>query len=211
MPLAVRIRGGQGPEAVEGRFEIAPELQRVEAGEAIDAGELGIGGVGGEAIIADELADDGAVLLFDMGAIVLLPGPTAGEGDAALSAVVVQALVDELAAVIAVEPEERHGQALAHAMHAPAHPLVPLAPDRLELDPGGGDVHGAERTEVKALRTAAAVGDEIDLEEPGPGVVPLGEGADGDLVAKPGPHPRGGGPARGPGWPARGRGAGRGG
>src|SRR5713101_5188396 len=255
MPLAVRIRGGQGPEAVEGRFEIAPELQRVEAlieplevladagrehaggaepvigrlgpvvdtvhvgavplfahellygleevdveaGEAIDAGELGIGGVGGEAIIADELADDGAVLLFDMGAIVLLPGPTAGEGDAALAAVVVQALVDELAAVIAVEPEQRHGQALAHAMQAPAHPLVPLAPDRLELDPGGGDVHGAERTEIKALRTAAAVGDEIDLEEPGAGVVPLREGADGDLVAEPGPDPRGGGPARGSG------------
>ncbi len=142
MPLAMRIRGGQGPQAVQCRFEIASELQRVEAlierlevlaaagrehaggaepvirrldpvvdavhvgavplfghellhgleevdvqaGEAIDAGELGIGGFGGEAIIADELPDDGAVLLFDMGAVVLLPGPTAGEGDAALPA-----------------------------------------------------------------------------------------------------------------------------
>src|SRR5207244_10244607 len=74
----------------------------VQAGEAIDAGELGIGGLGGEAIIADELADDGAVLLFDMGAVVLLPGAAASEGDAALAAVVVQALVDELAPVVAV-------------------------------------------------------------------------------------------------------------
>ena len=40
---------------------------------AIDARELGIGGLGGEAIIADELADDGAVLLFNMGAVVLEP------------------------------------------------------------------------------------------------------------------------------------------
>ncbi len=153
--------------------------------------------MGGEAIIADELADDGAVLLFDMGAV--LPGPTAGEGDAALPAVVVQALVDELTTVIAIEPEERHGQALAHPMHAPAHPLVPLTPDRLELDPGGGNVDRAEGAEVKALRTAAAVGDQIDLEEPWAGVVPLGEGADGDLVAEPGADPRGGGPTRGPG------------
>ena len=132
----MRIRGGQGPEAVQGRVEIAPELQRVEAlierlevaadagrehaegaepligglgpvihtvhvravalfahellhgleeidvqtGEAIDAGELSRGGFGGEAIIADELADDGAVLLFDMGAVVLLPRATPGEG-----------------------------------------------------------------------------------------------------------------------------------
>ncbi len=42
-----------------------------------------------------------------------------------------------------------------------------------------------------------AVGDQIDLEEPWAGVVPLREGADGDLVAEPGPDPRGGGPARG--------------
>src|SRR6266851_6552141 len=257
MPLAVRIRGGQGPQAVECCFEIAPELQGVEAlierlevladagrehargaepvigglrpvidavhvgavavlahellhgleevdvqaGEAIDAGELGIGGFGGEAIIADELADDGAVLLFDMGAVVLLPGATAGEGDAALAAVIVQALVDELAAVVAVESEQRHGQALAHAMHAPAHPLVPLAPDGLELDPGGGDVDGAEGAEVEALRAGPAMRDEIDFEKSGPRVVPLREGADGDLVAEPGPDPRGGGPAQGPGGP----------
>src|SRR5712692_9107532 len=63
------------------------------------------------------------------------------------------------------------------------------------------DVDGAEGAEGETLRTAAAVGDEIDLEEPGAGVIPLREGADGDLVAEPGPHPRGGGPARGPGGP----------
>src|SRR5712692_1195211 len=257
MPLAVRIRGGQGPQAVQGRFEIAPKLQGVEAlierlevladagrehaggaepvigrlspvvdavhvgavalfahellhgleeidvqaGEAIDAGELGIGGLGGEAIIADELADDGAVLLFDMGAVVLLPGAAAGEGDAALPAVVVEALVDELAAVVAVKPEERHGEALARAMHTPAPPLVPLAPDRLEFDPGGGDVDGAEGAQGEALRSGPAMRDEIDFEKAGPRVVPLREGADGDLVAEPGPDPRGGGPARGPGGP----------
>src|SRR5439155_12334369 len=85
-----------------------------------------------------------------------------------LLAVVVQALVDELAAGVTIQPEQRHGQALAHAMHPAAHALVPLAPDRLELDPGGGDVHRAERTEVKTLRAASTVRDEIDLEESGP-------------------------------------------
>ena len=48
------------------------------AGEIIDAGELGIGGAGGVAIIADERADDGA----DMGAVVLLIGAAARDGDA---------------------------------------------------------------------------------------------------------------------------------
>src|SRR3984893_15528458 len=83
----------------------------------------------------------------------------------------------------------------------PAHPLVPLAPDRLKLDPGGGDVDGAEGAEVEALGTGPAMSDEIDFEKSGPRVVPLREGADGDRVAEPGPDPRGGGPARGSGGP----------
>ena len=35
MPLAVWLRGGQGPQVVQGRVEIAPELPRVEALEAL--------------------------------------------------------------------------------------------------------------------------------------------------------------------------------
>ena len=52
----------------------------VQAGDAVDGGQLGMGGLGREAIIADEAADDGAVLLFDMRVVVLLPGPAPGEG-----------------------------------------------------------------------------------------------------------------------------------
>jgi hypothetical protein len=54
----------------------------VQAREVVHASELGIGGLGGVAIIADERADDGAVLLLDMGTVVLLVRATAGEGDA---------------------------------------------------------------------------------------------------------------------------------
>src|SRR5439155_24041654 len=66
--------------------------------------------------------------------------------------------------------------------------------------PSGGDVHGAERAEVEALRATAAMGDEIDVEEPGAGVVPLGERPDGDLVAEPSPDT---GRGRAPWRPAR--------
>jgi len=51
---------------------------------------LPIGGPGGEAIRADELADDRAVFLLHMGAVVLLPGTAAGEGDAVAATVVHQ-------------------------------------------------------------------------------------------------------------------------
>jgi len=55
------------------------------------------------------LVQCGPVLLLDVGAVVLLPGAAAGEGDPALPAVVVEALVDALAAIIAVEAEEARG------------------------------------------------------------------------------------------------------
>jgi hypothetical protein len=44
----------------------------VEARERVDAGELGMGSLGSVASITDERADDGAALLLDMAAVVLL-------------------------------------------------------------------------------------------------------------------------------------------
>ena len=153
--------------------------------------------MGDEAIIADELADDGAVLLLDVGAVVLLPGATAGKGDAVASAPIVEAVVDELRAVVAVETDEGNRQPLPDVMDRPAHAPLTFAPDGFELDPHRGDVHGAEGAEVEALGTAAAVGDQIDLAEAGARVVPLGEGADRDLLPEPGPGARArGAPAR---------------
>jgi hypothetical protein len=92
---------GLGQELLHGLEEV-----HVQAGELVDAPELAIGGMGDEAIIADELADDGAVLLLDVGAVVLLPGATAGKGDAVAAAPVVEAMVDELRAIVAVEADE---------------------------------------------------------------------------------------------------------
>src|SRR5437879_3613428 len=97
-------------------------------------------------------------------------------------------------------------------MHASAHPLVPLAPDGLELDPGGGDVDCAERAEIKVPGAAAAVSHEVEFGKPRAGAVPLGEGAEGNLVPEPGAHVGGRGPvprprgARGGEQPAEGGG-----
>src|SRR5262249_18302593 len=128
------------------------------------------------------MADDRAVLLLDVRSVVLLPGAAAGERDAVALTPRQQMTVDEFAAVVTVEPHQRHRQPLAHAMDRTPHALLVLAPDGLELDPRRRDIDGAERTEVEALRAAATVGDQIDFQEAGPGIVPLRERADGDLL-----------------------------
>src|SRR5262245_11397576 len=185
-----------GAGAVFGH-ELFDGLEKVhmEAGQVVDAGELGIGASGREAIVADELADDGAVLLLDVSAVVFLPGAAAGEGDAMLPAVGIEVLVDELAAVVAVEAHEWHGQSRADAMNAAADALLAFAPDRFELDPGRGDIDGTEGGEIEALGARGTVGNEIDLEEARPGIVRLGEGANGDLWLEPGAGLSDGGPA----------------
>ncbi len=80
-PACPRARPRLGHELLHGLEEI-----HVQAGEPVDAGELRIGGVGGEAIIADEVAHDGAIFLLDVGTVILLPGATTGEGDPLASA-----------------------------------------------------------------------------------------------------------------------------
>jgi len=107
-----------------------------------------------------------------------------------------QGAVDEFGAVVAIETEERQGQARADAMDGPPDALLPLTPDGLQFDPRGGDVHRAERAQVEALGLRAAVGDEIDLEEAGPGVGPVGEGANRDFVLQDGAGAREGRAAR---------------
>ena len=85
--------------------ELFDRLEEVDvpASQGVDAGQLGIGALGGEAIIADEMADDGPVLLLHMRAVVLLPGAAAGEGDALADTVSIQGLGDELRAVVPAE------------------------------------------------------------------------------------------------------------
>jgi hypothetical protein len=80
-----------------------------------------------------------AVLLLHVRAVVLLPRAAAGKGDAVALAPRQEVPIDELAAVIAVEADEGHGQAFAHPMHGAPDPLLVLAPDPLELDPRRGD------------------------------------------------------------------------
>ncbi len=163
-----------GHEPLHGLEEIG-----VHAKQAIDAGQLRVGRAGGVAVVADEGADEGTILLLDVRAVVLAVGPTAGKHDALPPAVVVDGAIDELGAVVTVQPAQGDGQAAADLVQGGLDALVVLAPDRVEFDPAGGDIDGAQGMQKEAAAVVAAVSDEIDLEKPGLGLVPVGKGPDG--------------------------------
>ena len=76
---------------------------RVEAQQAIHAGQLRVGGARHVAVVAHERPDDGPILLLDVGAVVLAVRPTAGERDLLEATVVEQRPVDEFRAVVPAE------------------------------------------------------------------------------------------------------------
>ena len=78
--------------------------------ESVEHREL-FGGV--EARVADVAPDHAPVLLLHVAAVVLPVGPRAREGDALVLAVAQQFVVDELTAVVRVDPQQREGQGLA--------------------------------------------------------------------------------------------------
>lgn len=63
--------------------------------------------IGVDTQVADQRADVGPVLLFDVGAVVLVPRPRPGERDLVCLSVFQQVRVDELHSVVGIDPEDR--------------------------------------------------------------------------------------------------------
>ncbi len=138
--------------------------------EGVDRGH-GLGGV--IPIPAQQLPDVGPIFLLDVGIVVLLVGAPARKLDVMELAVAKEMVVDELGAVVGVEPAqwERHdrhdrGERVADAGLAFAH-------DRARFDPAGVDVGEVERIGEFAIGRVAGVGNQIDLGKAGDGDRPV--------------------------------------
>src|SRR5438132_11499666 len=80
---------------------------------------------------------------------------------------------------------DAHGARLRPATSVSASTAPRQRRDGLQLDPARGDVDRAQGMQEEAAAVLATMRDEIDLEKAWPGVVPLGEGAEGDLLLEP--------------------------
>src|SRR2546429_660897 len=132
--------------------------------------------------VPEELADVRPVLLFDVGVVVLLVGPAAGELDLLGLAVLPEMLVNELRAVVRVDAAQPEGQAGPELLERGLHGRLALAQHRRRLDPGGVDIGEVQRMHELAVPEATAMGDEVNLGEAGGGdIPPVGLHGDGML------------------------------
>ncbi len=115
-----------------------PELVAVQI---VDRGD-GLGRI--IAVPAQELADVSPVFLLDVGVVVLLVRPAAGELDGVDLAIVPQVMIDELAAIIGVHAAQGEGQRTPELLKGGTHEALALAEDGVGLDPAGVDIGEVE-------------------------------------------------------------------
>jgi hypothetical protein len=108
----------------------------------------------------------GPVFLLDVGIVVLLVGTAAGELNPMGLAVAKEVAVDELDTVIGVQALQREGQGRGDLLQGPVDAALALSQGCTSLGPGGGDVGKVQRVDVRAIGSAPAVVDQIDLAKP---------------------------------------------
>ena len=89
-------------------------------------------------------------------------------------------MVDELRAVVGVDAGDVEGEPEAKLFEGGGDDAFALGCDGDGLGPAGGDVGGVEGVVEVAVVVAAFVADQVDLDDPGDGVVPLGPGLEWD-------------------------------
>ncbi len=149
-----------------------------EAPRAIDCRALPIGRLALESIVADQLADDRAMLLFD-GTVVVLPlGPTARAGDPLALTVREDRFVQERAPIVGSKPQQGERQALSSPREGLDDGVLAAMHEREVCRPARGDVGEHEGIEEGPFGALPTAGDAIGFHEPGPALRPCGEGTD---------------------------------
>jgi len=78
-------------------------------------------------VVAGEASDQAAVLLLNVGVVVLVIGPPPGEGDVVGPAVTDEVGVEELRAVVGVDPGKREGEPLTNLVQRQKDPALAFA------------------------------------------------------------------------------------
>ena len=90
----------------------------------------------------------------------------------------VEALVDELTAIVRVHTEQSEGEALPHPMHCGAYPLLAFTPDRQAFRPAAGNIYRAEGVQVETLSALTAVSYQVHFQEARLILLPISKGPD---------------------------------
>ena len=117
-----------------------------------------------------------------MTAIVRLVGTIAGESNSLPLTVGVKVLVNEITAIVRVQPQKGKWQALAHSVHCTAYTLLTFSPHSNTLRPTAEYIHYRQGGQVEALAALTTVRHQVNFQEARVILLPVSKGTDGDGV-----------------------------
>jgi hypothetical protein len=103
-----------------------------------------------------------------------------------------QHFIDELAAVIGIDPQNRKREERACASEGRQDRLLAPMQERQAFRPSGGHIGERQRVDIPSLDVGATMSHEISFQKAGSGLLPLPEGADRDLLLEQRSRSRGG-------------------
>ena len=119
--------------------------------------------------------------------VIFVADPPAREGDLLTSAIRQQFLVDELTAVVRIDPEYGEGEQSPRLLERVHYAVLAAVEQRQALRPRRGDIGQRERVEERSVGRPTAVSNQVALEKSWFDVSPLGECAHRDLVLEQSP------------------------
>src|ERR1051325_1852816 len=134
------------------------------------------------AVVGDGPADDRVVFLFDEAVVVLTVRTGSSKGDPLVNAVPVELVVDELTAIVGVDPEQGKGELVADVLESGKNMALGLVFDDPWFSPASGHIGDGEGLSEVPEGYAAVVRYQVDLAEAGLLFVPVGKGPDGNVV-----------------------------
>jgi hypothetical protein len=109
----------------------------------------------------------GPVFLFDMGVIVFVVSSASGELDGLFSfgKVSLEVIIEELSAVVAIEPEDRKRESVFDILDLFQDTCFTLSPDSSLFGPTGSDVYEVDGIDIHSGGGITAMGNSIGFEE----------------------------------------------
>src|SRR5580658_10278865 len=133
--------------------------------------------------ITQQLAHDGAVLLFDPGLVILAIRPRAGKLDAIAQAVLDHRFIDKFAAVIDIQRSEGERQADTDALKYLYQQRAFAYDQRSAFCPAACDIGQHKAMHIAAPSHLSAVRDKIHFHAARGRIIPVGKGSNGHATA----------------------------
>ncbi len=108
-------------------------------------------------MIADRPTQDYPVLLLDVAAGVGVAWPSAGDGDLMFLTPSDQEMIDDLAAVVGIDAQDREGHGCGDLLERGEHPFTDLVGHAAIFDQLGGDISHREGETVLTGGVAALI------------------------------------------------------